>query len=169
MLYTAAILAAVLVLALLVLFRRRSGARLLYSDADHGTFRQARPLRAERLGLLAKPDYVYRENGELIVEELKSTYLRGAPYTNHLIQLGVELLVVEEAFGQRPAAGRLRYANRTVPMAFTEDLRQQVLAALARYRSVASGREPPLSTPDVAKCRNCAVRELCQAGLAHHY
>lgn len=168
MLYTAAIVAVVLVLVLLVLLRPRPGTHLLYSDADHGIFRQARPLYAERLGLLAKPDYVYHANGELIVEELKSAYLRGAPYTNHLIQLGVELLVVEEAFGRRPTAGRLRYANRTVPVAFTEDLRQQVLAALARYRSVASGHEPPQPTPDVAKCRNCAVRELCQAGLTDH-
>ncbi len=159
----------VLILALVAASIPRLGKRLLYSDADHTTLWPARALRSPCFGLVAKPDYVYREDGQIVVEELKSGRVRSAPYTHHLIQLGVELLVVEQAFGRRPVAGRLRYANRTVPVAYTEDLRQQVLAALRRYRSVVGGKELPLPTSDTAKCRSCAVRELCQAGLADHH
>ncbi len=165
MLYVLALLALVAGVVVDSAFHR--GSHILYSDADHRTLRPARALRAPRLGLLAKPDYVLREDGELVVEEVKSGWVRGAPYSHHVIQLGVEMLVVEEAFRRRPPRGRLRYRNRTIAIANTEGLRQQVLEMADRYRAVADGQQSPMPTRDVAKCRKCPVQALCPIGSAN--
>lgn len=162
MLYILAFLALVAALIVDAAFHR--GPHVVYSDADHRTLRSARVLRAPRLGLVAKPDYIFREDGELVVEEVKSASVRGAPYFHHLMQLGVEMLVVEEAFRRRPVCGRLRYRNRTITIANTEDLQQQVLFTLRRYRAVMAGLEPAAATPDIAKCSRCPVRSICSAG-----
>ena len=159
MVYALALLAAVLAVAAAV--ASPHGDSILYSDADHRTVRQARVLRAAGLGLSAKPDYVYREHGELLVEEVKSAAIRGAPYAHHVVQLGVELLVVEEAYRRRPVGGRLSYRNCTFTIANSEDLRDQVLSLLRRYRHVSGGTEAAAPTPDAWKCRTCPVQLLC--------
>ena len=59
-------------------------------------------LRSRRLGLAARPDSVIREGGMRIPVELKSAK---QVYPNHLAQLGVQLILIEEVYGKRPTHG----------------------------------------------------------------
>ncbi len=59
-------------------------------------------LRSRRLGLAARPDTVVREGDIQIPVELKSAK---RVYPNHLVQLGVQLILIEEVHGKRPTHG----------------------------------------------------------------
>ncbi len=144
-----------IVLAAVSLLGSRQGP--VYTDADHATGRRARVLRDEVHGLSGKPDYIWRENGQLIPEEVKSRASGPHPARDHVIQLGVYFFLIEAEFHQRPAYGKLRYRNRTFRIENTADLRTEVLAIRERYERVSAGLVPPAPCPADRACRFCTM------------
>ncbi len=94
-------LAALIIGIVLMLYgRRERGTRGLIDattlDIDTET------LRSRRLGLTARPDSMIREGRMRIPVELKSA---NRVYPNHLVQLGAQLILIEEIYGTRPTHG----------------------------------------------------------------
>lgn len=125
-------LAALAIGVLLMLLGRRE--RRIHGLVDAPTLDiDTETLRSHRLGLAARPDSVVREGGLRIPVELKSSK---RVYRNHRVQLGVQLILIEEIYGERPTHGyivtgdgvRHRIEN-------TDELRGWVLKEAEELRS----------------------------------
>lgn len=113
-----------------------------------------------RLGLAGRPDYVIAQRGRLIPVEAKPGR-RGAPRPWDVLQLGVYLLLLEEAAGRRPAYGVLAYRERSFRIANTRRLRREVQAVAAQVRAARRGERMPRPRRDGARCRLCGYRGTC--------
>ncbi len=149
--------------------RRKSGVpagRIRYSDTSQWLPNE-RPLYSSRYGLTGKPDYLVQQGNEWIPVEVKSAHLSGrAPYHAHVMQLTAYCLLIEEEFGVRPSHGILQYADATIRLAYTDALRQELLATLSEMRRAARSREVSRHHEAPGRCRRCGYREICTQALS---
>jgi CRISPR-associated exonuclease Cas4 len=124
-----------------------------------------KPLISRRYGLVGKPDYLVQvqEKGRswLIPVEVKSRKRPPVLYANHVLQLATYGLLVEEMQQAAPPYGLLRYADATVKIPFTAQLRQQVIEAAAAIRRAASATQVKRSHDDGGRCQQCGYAHSC--------
>jgi len=173
-------LAAVLALLLLLigggvlLLARRQRTRtgipwgdMVFADMDEEAVNE--PIMSRKLGLVGKPDMLLRrkERGReiLVPVEVKSQRMPREPRRSHVLQLGAYLLLVEEVFGITPEFGILRYADGDAPIAFTPELRADVLEVASRIRAARNAEDVPRSHDDPKRCVNCGYRHACDQAL----
>ena len=99
----------------------------------------------------------------LVPVEVKQTAARpgGRAYASHVMQLAAYCLLVEEAHGQAPGHGLIRYSDATVRIDYTPALRGQLLALMDELRASRSRGDVDRSHQDAARCRACGVRHAC--------
>jgi len=144
------------------------GARL-HERADTPSTRNERGVRVERalplwnddIGLVGQADVVeWRESRPYPVE-----YKSGKPKnTRHgAYQLCAQALCLEEMTGQEVPEGALYFfeTKERIPIAFTGDLRAEVLEAVQFVRAILN--EERTLPPPVAdnRCRNCSLIDAC--------
>jgi CRISPR-associated exonuclease Cas4 len=120
--------------------------------------------RSERYRLVGRPDAVRRRpDGRLVPVELKHRPMptRG-PFPSHVVQLGAYCLLIEEATGQAPPFGVLRYIDRELAVPWDSGFRERVLAVLSRATGPYDGR----ADPSPRKCSGCSWSSSCDASLA---
>ena len=148
--------------------REESGVpagEIIYADTGRWR-RNDRPLFSNRYRLTGKPDYLVRQGREIIPVEVKSTQLRGrGPYDSHVMQLAAYCLLVEDVLGVRPSHGILKYADATLRIDYTEDLRTELLATLKDIRWARRHGDIPRSHDDPNRCRFCGYRDACDQAL----
>lgn len=161
------LLLALLLLVLAVRLRRATGvpwARVRLSDS--GWQRLDQPLLAPRAGLVGKPDYVIETRGRLVPIEVKPGRHAAAPYESDLMQLAAYCLLLEEALGQPPPYGLLRYAHHTFRLDYTPAVREALLALLEQMRADQRAADVARSHDQAARCRACGLRLQCTHRLA---
>jgi CRISPR-associated exonuclease Cas4 len=145
---------------------------VIYRDTD--AWQQVEePLLSRRYGLVGRPDYLVQteEKGRkfTIPVEVKSRKRPPALYENHVLQLAAYCLLIEDKYQTTPPYGLLHYADATLKIPFTDQLRDQVLAAADGIRG-AQRREPSggqraaavsRSHTDGGRCRNCGYLLSC--------
>lgn len=149
--------------------RRRSGlptGSVVYSDT--GAERAVRePLVSHRYGLVGKPDYlveVVQGKGRIVVPlEVKSRRQPTAADPGHLLQLATYCLLVEDVYGVRPPHGYLRYADATIVVPFSNELRQAVIEAAAAIRKARTQPDVRRSHQDARRCVRCGYLQSCGA------
>lgn len=161
---------AVLILALWLALRARRGqqssglpqGRLVYADTGRWTA-VAQPYFSPRYRLAGKPDYLVDGEEGLTPVEVKQTAARpgGRAYDSHVMQLAAYCLLVEEAHGQAPSYGLIRYSDATVRIDYTPALRGQLLALMDELRASRGQGDVARSHRDAARCRACGVRHAC--------
>lgn len=138
--------------------------KIVYSDTSQW-LPVERPLLSRRYGIVGKPDYVIANQesrkGMMIPVEVKSGKKRRSLPVGHLLQLGAYCLLVEEQYGVAPEFGLLRYANATVQVPFTPELRMEVLAVAEEIRATANAKNVERDHESVARCRACGYRHAC--------
>lgn len=148
--------------------RGRSGlpcGRVLY--ADTGVWRRpAQPLFSTQYGLTGKPDYLVEESGSLIPVEVKSGFCPSTLYSSHRLQLAAYCLLVEEACGQAPPYGILRYRDEAVAVDYTPALRDALLTTLQAMRQDHAAEWVPRRHDHAARCRACGFHRHCVEALA---
>lgn len=159
-------------LALWVAWRARRGqqqsglprGRLVYADTGRWSA-VAKPYFSARYGLTGKPDYLVETGAGLAPVEVKRTAApaSGQAYPSHLMQLAAYCLLVEEAHGQAPPHGLIRYADATVQVDYTPALRQALLDVLVEMRRARAGQDVRRSHDDPARCWHCGLRHACGA------
>lgn len=159
-----------LALALWLAWRARRGqaqsglpqGRLVYADTGRWSA-VAKPYVSARYGLTGKPDYLVDTDEGLVPVEVKRTAAPagGQAYPSHVMQLAAYCLLIEEAHGQAPPHGLIRYADATVQIDYTPALRQALLDLLAEMRQARRGDDVRRSHDDPARCRGCGVRHAC--------
>ncbi len=137
---------------------------VVYSDTDQWE-EQEKPLVSRRYGLVGRPDYLVRilEKGETIPVpvEVKSRRRPAEPYASHILQLATYCLLVEDVMKVRPPYGLLRYADATLRIPFSDDLRAQVLTAAESIRAARKANDLARDHQDPTRCRNCGYRRAC--------
>ncbi len=135
-----------------------------YSDTGQWE-EQGEPLISRRYGLVGRPDYLVRvmENGQSVPVpvEVKSCRRPAEPYASHILQLVTYCLLVEDVLKVRPPYGLLRYADATLRIPYSDELRAQVLEATAGIRSARSAPDVGRDHQDPTRCRNCGYRRAC--------
>jgi CRISPR-associated exonuclease Cas4 len=87
-------------------------------------------LVSPRHGLTGKPDYISREGEELIPVERKSRSVSATgAYEGEVLQLAAYCLLVEERFGEPVRRGQILYQNRSLVIAFDDQLRSRLFDA----------------------------------------
>jgi CRISPR-associated exonuclease Cas4 len=162
-------LLAVMLLAVASYLRRRSGlpqGEVIYDDSSGAA---GNALFSRRYGLKGKPDYLLDdESGSLIPVEVKSGAAprTGKPYDSHLMQLAVYFLLVEDALERPVPYGLIRYRDRTLRIANTENLRAELLAVLAQMRRVQAQGTARRNHNQARRCAGCSMAESCDERLA---
>jgi len=160
---------AVLLLVRSSRLRQRSGlpkGEVVYEDAS-GLAKE--PLFSKRLGLSGKPDYLLKDPAEnLIPVEVKSGYAPrdGQPYESHLMQLAAYLFLVEDVLHRPAPYGLIRYRNRTLRIANTDELREQLMDVIAQMRTLLARSMAHRSHDQMQRCSRCSMAHACDERLA---
>lgn len=162
-----AILAGLLLLWLGQRTQQQTGlpvGEVIYSDT--GAWQKVEePLISRRYGLVGKPDYLVqvteRQQRILIPVEVKSRKRPPALYENHVLQLATYCLLVEEKFKITPPYGLHHYADATLKIAFTDQLRDQVIAAADAIRQARSATDVLRSHREPGRCQHCGYLHAC--------
>ncbi len=140
------------------------GGELVYSDTGAEETVEA-PLISRRYGLVGRPDYlVHQQAGKhklVIPVEVKSRRRPATPHPGHILQLAAYCMMVEEVHGVTPPYGLLRYANATLQIPFTEELRRQVIDAAEAVRRARRAPDIPRQHSEPERCRHCGYRSAC--------
>ncbi|MXY92650.1 MAG: Dna2/Cas4 domain-containing protein [Caldilineaceae bacterium SB0670_bin_27] len=137
---------------------------VLYRDT--GDWQETeRPLRSRRYGLVGRPDYLVqmRDGGRRFVVpvEVKSRARPARPYDSHILQLAAYCLLVEDNFDAAPPYGLLRYADATLQIPFTDELRDRVLETATAIRTSRRAAEVRRSHAEPGRCAACGYRSAC--------
>lgn len=151
--------------------RARTGlpaGEVVYSDT--GAWESVeQPLLSRRYGLVGKPDYLVRMQSDgvscLVPVEVKSRKRPAVTPAGHLLQLATYCLLVEEVHRTRPPYGLLHYADATLQIAYTGELRQAVLDAAQEIRQARRAVDLHRDHSDPARCRGCGYRHACDEAL----
>jgi len=149
-------------------FGRKSGlprGEVSYADASG---RAQEPFISKRLLMAGKPDYVMKDrNGDLIPVEVKSSNAprAGRPYESHLMQLAAYFLLLEDVL-QRPVPyGLIRYRNRTLRVANTDELRTRLMDVIAQMRRLMARDVARRTHNRPQRCSRCSVAHACDERL----
>lgn len=147
--------------------RQRSGlpaGTVVYQDTEEMEAPE-RPLRSRRYGLVGRPDYLVqtRERGKSFVVpvEVKSRRRPAQPYASHILQLAAYCLLVEDNFDAAPPYGLLRYADTTLQIPYTDELRRRVLEAADEIRQARRAPDVRRSHDEPRRCASCGYRSAC--------
>lgn len=145
--------------------QQRSGlpdGKLVYADTGRWS-EVAKPYFSQRYRLTGKPDYLVETDEGLVPVEVKRSAAPpgGRAYDSHVMQLAAYCLLVEEAHDQTPPCGYIRYADATVQIDWTDELRDLLLETLVDMRNDLTQRDVVRSHDDAARCRACGVRHGC--------
>lgn len=148
---------------------RKSGmpkGQVLYEDASGGAPEQ---FISKSLLMAGKPDYLMKDrNGDLIPVEVKSSNAprAGRPYETHLMQLAAYFLLLEDVL-QRPVPyGLIRYRNRTLRVANTDELRARLMDVIAQMRRLMAREVARRNHSRAQRCSRCSVAHACDERLA---
>ncbi|MBX3014816.1 MAG: CRISPR-associated protein Cas4 [Caldilineaceae bacterium] len=133
---------------------------------DTGAWQKVeKPLLNHQYGLIGKPDYLVqvREQGRTftIPVEVKSGKRPATPHGGHILQLGAYCLLVEDVYQRTPPYGLLHYADATLRIPFTTELRQQVNTAAEAIRRDQRANDVPRNHQQANRCRACGYQQGC--------
>jgi CRISPR-associated exonuclease Cas4 len=137
--------------------------RVISIDTEH-LGRLERSLYDPTLNLTGRPDYLIKRLGKLVPVEVKSARAPLGPYPSHVLQLAAYCTLVQAAYGQRPAYGIVKYADRAYSVDYNSSLENELLDVLAEMRR-AERQEPVRSHESVRRCRACGFRQVCDQRL----
>lgn len=149
--------------------RARSGlpaGEVVYSDTGAEEAVEA-PLISRRYGLVGKPDYLVhvQDAGRRVVIPVEVKKRRGVSadhrHPGHVLQLAAYCMLVEEVHGVAPPYGLLRYADGTLRIPFTEELRREVLAAADAIRRARAAPDVHRQHDEASRCVWCGYRHAC--------
>ena len=137
---------------------------VVYSDTDQWKALE-KPLVSRRYGLVGRPDYLVevteKRRQVVIPVEVKSRRRPPQPYDSHILQLATYCLLVEDQLKTRPPYGLLHYADSTLSIPFTDELRFAVLGIAASIRAARTAAQIHRQHVDAGRCRGCGYRLPC--------
>jgi CRISPR-associated exonuclease Cas4 len=158
----------VVLLAVSWRFERKSDmprGEVLYEDASGQAKEQ---FFSKRLLMAGKPDYLMKDrSGDLIPVEVKSSNAprAGRPYESNLMQLAAYFLILEDVLERPTPYGLIRYRNRTLRVANTDELRARLMEVIAQMRGLMARGGARRSHNRPQRCSRCSVAHACNERL----
>ena len=87
-------------------------------------------------------------------------------YEGEILQLAAYCLLVGERFGKPVRRGQLFYQNRSLEIAFDDQLRSRLLDSVAELKSAERMSDVARSHNSPSRCRGCGFRQTCRDSLA---
>lgn len=150
--------------------RQASGlpsGQVVYSDTG-AEQTVTEPLISRRYGLIGKPDYlvetVHAGHRAMVPVEVKSRRAPASPLASHVLQLATYCLILEDLHGSAPSHGILRYADKSITIPYTPELRRAVLDAAERIRASRTAADVARSHEERERCARCGYRAACGEG-----
>jgi len=144
-----------------------SGGVVVFSDTGYERVRGF-AMVSQRFGLSGMPDYLIKVPEGVVPVEMKSSKMpRGGPYWNHVMQLAVYWLLVEEYYGS-VSYGIIKYSDQSVKVAFTPDLRKRVLILVSEIRRLRKLDVEAVkrSHQSPGRCRGCGFVRVCSEAIS---
>ncbi len=137
---------------------------VVYQDTDRIEIHE--PLVSDTYQLTGKPDYIVRTTAGLVPVEVKSRSCgeRG-PYEGEVAQLVAYCLLVEDVMGEPVPKGLLQYADREVPVPFTDKRRAKLTTLLVEMQALDGAADVARSHEHAGRCRSCGFRSGCGEAL----
>lgn len=101
----------------------------IYQDTD---LSPGKVLYAKSINLIGKPDYLLKENNQIIPVEVKTGKTPVNPYQNHIMQLTAYCLLVEELYEIRPKYGYIKYPQQEFSVQYTEENKNKLIELITR-------------------------------------
>lgn len=138
-------------------------------DKDEGDSIERLVIESDALGLRGQLDALRRRDGKWLPYEHKKGRSKrskgGAPeaWSSDRLQVGAYALLLEEAKGAPVHEARIRYHadNALVRIAVDEQLRADVLAAVARAKEVRGHVQRPAVCENERACARCSLAPVC--------
>jgi CRISPR-associated exonuclease Cas4 len=149
-------------------FERKSGmprGEVFYEDASGQAQEQ---FFSKRLLMAGKPDYLMKDrNGDLIPVEVKSSNAprAGRPYESNLMQLAAYFLLLEDVLERPTPYGLIRYRNRTLRVANSDELRARLMEVIAQMRGLMARGGARRTHNRAQRCSRCSVAHACNERL----
>lgn len=140
------------------------GGRVIYSDTQNWG-KVEKPLYYAPLKLTGKPDYLVRQNGDIIPIEVKSGRTPKSPYDSHIFQLASYCLLIEKTYGKRPPYGIIHYNERDFAIDYSPELEFALIELLADMRRDERKNDVNRSHEHAGRCISCGFRNLCDQSL----
>lgn len=142
--------------------------RTLHEELSDGESRSFL-LSSERLGLVGRVDAIrHREGGWVPIEHKRGRPRRGPgnepeAWDSDRVQVAAYAMLLEEATGTPVSEGRVRYHSDgvTVRVTIDDEVRQEVLRAVARARELRASTTRPPVTPNERLCLRCSLAPVC--------
>lgn len=143
------------------------GGVVLFSDTGYEQVRGF-AMVSQRFGLSGMPDYLIKAPEGVLPVEMKSGVMpRGGPYWNHVVQLVVYLLLVEEYYGS-VSYGVIKYRDQSVKVVFTQDLRRKVLSLVSEIRRLRTFDIEAIKRSHnmAGRCKGCGFQPVCSEAIS---
>ena len=118
-------------------------------------------LRSAKHGLIGKPDYLLTAGSGLVPVEVKPSRHEGRAYRSDILQLAAYCILTEETQESFGGYGILRAGNATRRVAFTPELRSELLDTLDEMRNLMEATDVAANHASPTRCRSCACRAEC--------
>ena len=144
--------------------RARTGlphGRVIYSDTGAWQ-RNEQALFSKTHQLSGKPDYLVRQNTQIIPVEVKSAKAPAQPREGHILQLAAYCLLVEENYEVRPSHGIIQYADKQFAVDYTPKLERELLIVMDQMRQDYANGDAQRSHNEVWRCTGCGLKENCE-------
>jgi CRISPR-associated exonuclease Cas4 len=122
-------------------------------------------LYSEKLGLRGRPDYILKNNGNLVPVEAKTGRIPRGPLFSHILQLAAYCLLIEENYKKAPPYGIIKYSEVQHKIDYTDELRSTLISKLENMRKIQASGEAHRNHKRPAKCKGCSRREECPEKL----
>ena len=91
--------------------------------------------------------------------------MSGRPRHEDVLQLAAYMIILDDLYDEPPCYGLLRYADATFEVPYADDLRDEALDLLAAMQTLDAVAEAPRGEPDLATCRACSFKEICDDAI----
>jgi CRISPR-associated exonuclease Cas4 len=124
-------------------------------------------LQSDRYKIRGRPDYILKNNSDIIPVEVKTGRVPRGPHFSHILQLAAYFVLVEENFGQRPPYGLIRYGKeKEVKIDYDKKLEDLILNKITEMRQCVKSGTAHRNHRRKNKCIYCSRRQSCPERLA---
>jgi CRISPR-associated exonuclease Cas4 len=134
----------------------------IYQDMQE---QRGKILYSQKYRLKGRPDFLLRQNGEIIPVEAKTGRTPSKPYWGHLMQLVAYCILVEENYGIRPTHGVIRYPDQQFEVEFTPQLETTLTSIVAEMRRKREFDTVNRSHNNARICGSCGFLARCDQHL----
>lgn len=135
--------------------------KVVYCDLD----RPGRSLYSKKFGITGKPDYIVKDHGHMIPVEVKSARA-SRPHENHLLQLALYCLLIEECYNTKVPYGILVYADGIQhKVEFDDRMRRALIRTINEMRDCLREGTAARNHSRKGRCAKCRFRRECGMAL----